>query len=506
MDMFLPRARSRFRSGLSAIALGTIGCLVLSAQSLAHERQVAPRAATQQAAKRPLNVVFIVADDLRQGGAFGSTEVRTPNLDRLAARGVSFRQAYNQYPLCGPSRASFLTGLRPNTTRIYDLQTTVRSAVPDVVTMPQYFRQNGYFSARVGKMYHQGVPGGVGKPIETDRHDDPASWDAAFNPKGHDKDVEGPDMLTNLTPKIPMGVAIAYRADDAPDDAQTDGIVATKVIDLIEANKDRPFFIAAGFYRPHVPEIVPTRYFDLYPDIAFKPEPRERVASLVPAARGPSYRYVSEPAQGLTPEQQRDFVRSYYAATSFMDAQVGRILDALDRSGVADRTIMVFTSDHGFNLGEHGLWQKQNLTDHSTRVPLIIAMPGQRRRHRISSSIVELVDLYPTLAELAGLPAPRRVDGRSLRPLIAGRGSVQWNFPAQSQVADGRSVRFGNWRYTEYGPDGAKGVELFDLKRDPGEYRNLASQSRYRSVIARLKPMLPGDPPPSIAPKLPFGD
>ena len=479
------------------------GCVAQSPGAHRPPEMVVPETPTHEATSTPpLNVLFIVADDLRVDGAFNAPVVRTPNIDRLAAKGTRFLQAYNQFPLCGPSRASFLTGLRPNSTRVYDLFTTVRGNMPDVVTMPQYFRQNGYLSARVGKMYHQGVPGGVGKPVAADLHDDPASWDVAFNPAGHDKAIEGKDLITNLTPKIPFGVAIAYRADDAPDEAQTDGIVADKAIELIRANKDRPFFIAAGFYRPHVPNIAPARYFDLYPDVAFRPELKERVDSLLPAARGASYRYVSEPAQGLTPQQQEDFVRSYYAATTFMDAQVGRILDALEASGVADHTIVVFTSDHGFNLGEHGLWQKQNLTDHATRVPLVVSVPGVPAKGRASRRLVELIDIFPTLADLAGLPVPLGLDGRSLRPLLRNPNDRGWNFPALSQVEGGRSVRFRQWRYTEWGSNGEKGIELYDLSADPGEYRNLSASPRHAAVMARLKAMLPAPPPPSTGPRL----
>jgi arylsulfatase A-like enzyme len=450
-----------------------------------------------------MNVLFIIADDLRVGGAFGSLEVRTPNIDRLAANGVSFRQAYDQYPVCGPSRASFLTGLRPNSTHVYDLHTPVRRALPDVVTMPQYFRQNGYYSARVGKLFHQGVPDDIGKPVAADLHDDPASWTEMFNPAGHDKEAEGLDIITNLTPKLPLGNAVAWLADEGPDERQTDGMVATKAIELINAHKDLPFFIAAGFYRPHLPEIAPRRYFDLYSDIAYQPETTEHRANVLPAARGQSYSYSSAPAEALTLQQRRDFVRSYYASTSFMDAQVGRILSALERSGVADRTIVVFTSDHGFNLGEHGSWQKGTLWDQSTRVPLIISVPGAKSHGRTSRRLVELVDLYPTLADLAGLPPPAWAEGRSLRPLLA-KPEARWNFPAQTQVGDGvgagRSIRFQQWRYSEWGWDGADGVELYDLSLDPGEYHNLAALPRHRALIARLKAMLPAAPSPRPLP------
>lgn len=497
------RLKENLRRLFTVLVLGVTSIAYAADAEPQRQSTDAPPAASTTAAR--MNVLFIISDDLRVGGAFGSSEVQTPNIDRLAARGLSFRQAYNQFPLCGPSRASLLTGLRPNSVRVYDLKTTVRDQVPDVVTLPQYFRQNGYFSARVGKLFHQSVPDGIGIPIAADRHDDPASWDVAFNPAGHDKDIEGSDII-NLTPELPLGVAMAYLADKGPDAEQTDGMVASRTIELINAHKDRPFFIAAGFYRPHVPEVAPKKYFDLYPDIAYHRETQEHRDGVLPAARGPAYKYASVPAEALSDAQRREFVRSYYAATSFMDAQVGRILDGLAKSGVADRTIVVFTSDHGFSLGEHGMWQKQNLWEQATRVPLIIAVPGARTHGHASRRLVELIDLYPTLAELAGLPAPDRVDGHSLRPLFANPDDARWNYPARSQVAGGRSVRFENWRYSEWGENGADGAELYDLGQDSGEYRNLATLPEHRALVARLKAMLPAEPSAPPGPKMQKGE
>ena len=452
------------------------------------------------AASARMNVLLIIADDLRVGGAFGSSEVRTPNIDRLAARGVSFKNAYNQFPLCAPSRASMLSGLRPNTTGVYDLSTHVRANVPDMVTLPQYFRQNGYFSGRIGKLYHQGVPTGIGK--NPDLHDDAVSWDVAINPSGRDKQAERDGRIVNMVPSLPLGIAPAYLADEGADEEQTDGLVATKTIEMIDRNKDRPFFIAAGFYRPHVPEVAPKQYFDMYPTVDFKPEAASAAGDMLPASRGLAYAYTSRTFEQLSTAERETFVRAYYASTTFMDAQVGRILAGLERSGVADKTIVVFTSDHGFHLGEHGLWQKMTLWEQSTRVPLVIYAPGMKGNGAASEKVVELLDIYPTLADLAGLPRPPRVEGRSLRPLLRAPNALSWNYPARSQVPEGQSVRFENWRYTEWGRDGADGVELYDLERDPGEHRNLAPLAAYAPVIARLRPMLPGDPPPFAGPKI----
>ncbi|WP_230461201.1 sulfatase [Sphingobium sp. CAP-1] len=441
-----------------------------------------------------MNVLFIMADDLNaQVGAYGAP-VKTPNIDRLARKGVTFDQAYSQFPLCGPSRASMLTGMRPNTTRVYDLATLARGNLPDVVTLPQYFRHNGYFSGRVGKIYHQGVPGDIG----TSGPDDPQSWDLVVNPRGRDKDAEN-GRIINMTPNAPLGVAFAYLPDDGADEEQTDGKVATEAVRMIEAHKGKPFFIAAGFYRPHVPEVAPKKYFDLYPKskLGYRPESPRDIARLVPGSKGIGFFL----AKDMTADQQAQMVQAYRAATSFMDAQVGRLIKGLEDSGVANNTIIVFTSDHGYNLGEHGQWEKNTLWTGATRVPLIIYSPGAKGNGRVSRKLVELVDLYPTLAELAGLPVPQTLEGHSLKGLTDDPSDPAWDRSALSQTVGGLSVRYRNWRYTEW-QKGNRGVELYDLAKDPGEYHNLANDPALAGQIARLKAMLPGDPPRSTAPKI----
>jgi uncharacterized sulfatase len=437
------------------------------------------------AAGRP-NVLLIMADDLNNDlGTYGRRLVKTPNIDRLASRGVRFDRAYNQFPLCNPSRVSLLSGLRPDTLRIYDLVTELRKVRPDVVTLPQMFQRNGYFAARVGKIYHYGNPGQIG----TSGLDDAPSWNHVVNPRGIDKDEES--KLTNYTPTRGIGSTLSFYASPAPDDAHTDGKVASETIALLEAHAGGPFFIGAGFYRPHCPFIAPQKYFDMYPldRIPAPPFSKEQLARVPPAAF-----FTTPPNWDLSVDQQRESIRAYYASISFLDAQVGRVLDGLERLKLADRTIVIFMSDHGYNLGEHGQWMKQSLFERSARTPIIIAGPGVAKG--ASPRTVEFLDLYPTLAELAGVAPPPELEGRSLVPLLR-NPKARWDRPALTQVrrgagADaymGYSVRNDTWRYTEW-DDGKRGTELYNEKADPGELRNLASEPKHARVIDTMKRLL----------------
>jgi len=447
-----------------------------------------PAAAQPSAALRP-NVLLIMSDDLNNNlGTYGHPIVKTPNIDRLAQRGVRFDRAYNQFPLCNPSRASLLTGLRPDTIGIYELVTQLRKNRPEVVTLPQMFRNSGYIAARVGKIYHYGVPGQIG----TAGLDDPQSWDATVNPRGVDKDEE--PILTNYTPSRGLGSSLSFHASTARDEEHTDGKVASETIALLEANKDRPFFVAAGFYRPHCPFIAPQKYFDMYPlDRITVPQANPEALAQYP---GPAF-FTRPPNWGLTEQQEREVIRAYFASTSFMDANVGRLLDALDRLKLTDNTIVVFMSDHGYALGEHGQWMKQTLFEESARNPLIVAGPGVRATGKSSPRIVEYLDLYPTVAELAGLKPPRDLEGRSLAPLLKDP-NAKWNRPALTQVrrgtqADGffmgYSIRTERWRYSEW-DDGKRGAELYDEVADPQEMRNLATDPKYGKTLKEMAALL----------------
>ncbi len=434
------------------------------------------------------NVLFIAVDDMNNDlGCFGHPLVKSPGIDRLAERGVRFTHAYCQFPLCSPSRSSLLTGLRPDSTRVFDLRYHFRQDLPDVVTLPQLFMRNGYYVARVGKMYHYGNPGDIG----TNGLDDRVSWLERFNPAGRDKTALEPDIM-NYTPKRGLGSAMAFLADRAGTDGQhTDGKVAAETIRLLEEHKDQPFFIAAGFYKPHCPWVTPGEYFDLYSMEAMS------LPQITPQTPGdyPPLALTSTrpwPYFGVTAEQARECKRAYYASISFVDAQIGRLLDAVDRLGLRENTIIVFWSDHGYHLGEHGLWFKQSCFEESARVPLIISVPGQKAAGRASSRPVELVDLYPTLADLAGLTPPQHLEGVSLRRLLDDP-QARWNRAAYTQVqrrADpGHSVRTERWRYTEWA-FAAKGEELYDHDSDPQELHNLAGDAKYADVVARMKTLL----------------
>jgi iduronate 2-sulfatase len=449
--------------------------------------QAHPPAAAQGKPARRMNVLFIAADDLNHHfSVYKHPLVKTPNLDRIARRGRAFERAYTQFPWCSPSRTSLMTGLRPDTTKVYDLVTHFRKTVPDVVTLPQLFRKNGYYAARVGKIYHYGVPGDIG----TSGLDDAASWDTAVNPRGRDKDEE--HLLTNYTPQRALGSALAFLAAEGSDEEQTDGKVASEAIRLLEANRNKPFFIAAGFYRPHCPFVAPKKYFDLYPlDQIVLPDEPEHLQNVPEAAF-----WTRPPYWGLNEQQRREVMRAYYASITFMDAQVGRLLDALERLKLADNTVVVFWSDHGYLLGEHASWMKNSMFEESVRTPLIIAAPNAKAKGRATSRIVELLDVYPTLAELCGLPLPAHLEGHSLRPLL-NDPQAKWDKPAYSQVGRGgvpakfmgRSVRTARWRYTEW-DEGRQGVELYDHAKDPREYRNLAGDPQHARVVDELKRLL----------------
>jgi iduronate 2-sulfatase len=427
------------------------------------------------------NVLFIVSDDLNTDlGCYGA-KIHSPAIDALARRGVRFTRAYCQYPLCNPSRSSFMTGLRPDRTHVFDNAKVVRQQIPGLVTMPQAFRQAGYRAVRIGKLYHYGVP----KEIGTSGLDDAESWDAVINPKGKDKAVEA--QIHTLTPGQ-FGGTISWLAVDGRDEEFTDGIAADAAIAQLKELKGRPFFLAVGFYRPHTPYVAPRHWFGRYPQedvVLHEPRlPQDNPPGIPQAALASA----KKEQAAMTDDQRRAAIQAYHASISHMDAQVGRVVAALDELDLAQETIVVFTSDHGYLLGQHGLWQKQSLFEPSVHVPLIIAGPGVGEIGKVCESPAELVDLFPTLAGLCRVPVPSALSGVSLAPLLADV-TAPGRTAAFSMVRGGRSIRTGRWRYTEWN-DGKDGTELYDHDVDPGETRNLAGDPAQAAVVAELKALL----------------
>ena len=459
---------------MSRKLLASLAVLLLAVSMFAHAQSPPPR----------LNVLFLIADDLNNDlGAYGST-VRSPNIDRLAARGVRFDRAYSQYPLCNPSRSSLLTGRRPDATGVVanpgknPMSPHFRETLPSAVTLPQAFRTNGWVAARVGKLYHYGVPNNIG----TAGLDDYPSWDLTINPRGRDR--ESHPKIFSLLPGQ-FGATLSWLADEGPDSEQTDGIAAHEAVRLLERFKrdNQAFFLAVGFYRPHTPYVAPKSYFDLYPMKAIE-LPR---LSDDDRARRPALAYQSsfKEQDVMTDDQRRASIQAYWASITFMDAQVGHVLDALDRLGLADSTIVVFTSDHGYHLADHGLWQKRSLFERSARVPLIIAVPRAKTRGAAARGLAELVDLYPTLAELAGIKPTGPLDGVSLAPMLD-KPSASVKDAAFTQTQNGYAVRTDRWRYIEWNA-GQDGVQLYDMERDSGETTNLAQDARHAETVADLK-------------------
>lgn len=486
--------------------------LVLVLTSL--ERIVRAEESPAQSVARK-NVLLIISDDLNNFlGCYGDPRAKTPHIDRLAARGTTFRRAYCTYPLCGPSRNSMLTGLYPNSTGILQNQQIFRQTIPKHLSLPHAFRQHGYFAARIGKLYHYNVPRSIG----TNGHDDPASWELEINPAGVDR-LEEESNIQSLTPGQ-FGGTLSWYASSREDAFHTDGIMARDaqwVLERCAARAERPFFLAVGFYRPHTPFVAPrSPYFDLYPEREMPLLPGiDQERGRVPRAALASYKQEQDK---LTDQLRRQVVQAYYASISFMDAQVGHVLDALDRLGLADSTIIAFTSDHGYHMGEHGLWQKMSLFEESARVPFLIVAPEIGQAGAVVETPVSQVDLYPTLAELCSLSVSDKLQGQSLVPMLqdsqeSGRGwaltqvqrpaNARSDQPFDNQALGaaestrrqergafmGYSLRTQRWRYTQW-DEGREGEELYDHDADPGEQNNLAADPAYSELIQQLSMQL----------------
>ena len=430
----------------------------------------------------PPNVLFVICDDLNCDLAcYGHAQVKSPNLDALARRGVRFSRAYCQYPLCGPSRASFMTGLYPDQTLIRRNAIYVREHLPNVRTVSQAFRRAGYFATRIGKIYHYNVP----KHIGTSGHDDPYSWNYTINPRGRDVDDE--HLIFSLR-KGSFGGTLSWLAAEGTDHEQTDGIAADHAVKLLKhyARDKKRFFLALGLYRPHTPYVAPKKYFDMYPlgKIVVPQVPDGYLATLPEPAQRSLKRKKEQ--VNLPDELARKAIQAYYASITFADAQIGRVLRALRETGLENNTIVVFISDHGYHMGEHGYWQKTTLFENAARVPLIMAGPGVTASGGVARSPVEMVDLYPTLAGLCQVPAPKYLSGVSLMPALQDP-QVACRKDAFTQYANGYSLRTPRFRYTQWGPQGGRGAELYDHQSDPEELKNLAGAESYADTIKQLK-------------------
>ncbi len=452
------------------------------------------------AAPRP-NVLFIASDDLRpQLGCYGHKRMITPNLDALAREGMVFERAYCQAATCRASRLSLLTGRRPDTTRIHtNGGATFRTRNPNWVTLPQHFKNHGYTSLSLGKIFH-------GAFKVRSQWNDRKSWSAPewwpgpryyHTPEG----IAAAEKVFKRS-KAPVEdwvnhfvLGPSWEAPDVPDNVLYDGQVADKAVATLRDLRDKPFFLAVGFLKPHLPFIAPKKYWDMYPAadvaVADNQHPPKDVPKLALTNWGHPRSYTDIPDKGPMPEGlTHKLTRGYAACVTYVDAQVGRVLAELDRLGLRDNTIVVFWGDHGYHLGENAIWGKATNFELSTHVPLIVSAPGMKAKGGSTRALVELVDLYPTLAELAGLPPQKALEGRSLRPLLNAPDTA-WKQAAFSQFprngAMGRSMRADRWRVTEWTLKGKTiATELYDHENDPKENVNLANAPDHAAIVKRL--------------------
>ena len=432
--------------------------------------------------QQKLNVLFIAVDDLRpELGCYGGA-VKSPNLDALAAKGLLFNRAYCQQAVCSPSRTSLLTGRRPDTTKVYDLETHFRKTIADVVTLPQYFKQNGYHTQSFGKIFHGGL-------------DDPASWSAPHT-ENRVRQYSDPKTLAEIKKRGAAGSEVggknkgpATEIAQCADNELPDGSIADHAIEAMGQMKDKPFFLAVGFLKPHLPFVAPKKYWDMYPpeSIALSPNPN-RPKDAVPLAMtnfGELRAYTDMPKgdKPLSDEQARNLRRGYYAAASYMDAQVGRLIAELDRLGLREKTIIIVWGDHGWHLGDLSQWCKHTNFEIATRAALMISAPGMKHAGAKTDALTEFVDIYPSLCELAGLKIAGGVQGESFAKLLDDpsrpfKAMAMSQYPRQKDVM-GYSMRTDRWRYTEWVKkdkhDEVVARELYDHQSDPGETANVAA-------------------------------
>ncbi|WP_082897013.1 sulfatase [Thalassotalea crassostreae] len=464
-----------FKKSLKSILLTSLCCLPLLASAADKKQQP--------------NVLFIAVDDLRPLiGAYGNEQIKTPNIDALANQGTLFTNAYSQYPVCGPSRMSLLTGLRPETNGIMNLKDKIRNVNPDVVTLPQLYRQNGFETAAVGKIFDP-------RNVSGRKNDDPQSWSIPY--KAPTSFMKGKQKL-------------AVESLEGPIEKFVDGNINKHSIKLLKkmAASDKPFFLGVGYKRPHLPFTAPKQFFDMYDPASFTLEsfqtaPANSNAKYILNNNGEmrSYKPTPKPGEKIKPypkgpfseAHQRELIHGYYAAVTFVDYLVGNLISELEATGEADNTIIVLWGDHGFHLGDHGMWGKHTTMEQANHVPLIIKVPGQKAT--IYKKPVGLMDIYPTLAELNKLPAPYELQGDSLVPAMTGQKESKQPV-AISQYkrvgAYGYSMRTEKYRYTEWLSKTKKVVyrDLYDMEKDPGETINVINDEKYKDVVDNLAALL----------------
>ena len=440
------------------------------------------------AKNQKFNVLFIISDDLTSTAlsCYGNTVCNTPNIDRLAERGTRFTRAYCQGTYCGPSRASFMSGYYPHATGVLGYKSP-RPKIGDRATWSQHFKNNGYYSARVSKIFHMGVP--IGIEQGSNGADDEASWTERFNSKGPEWKApgQGETLQNNSDGKKPAvgGNTFVVVEADGDDLVHSDGKTAKKAVELIHRHKDKPFWLGVGFVRPHVPFVAPRSYYR-----PFKPYSK---MVLPPKIEGdwddipkPGINYCTSQNMKMDIRRQKKSIGGYYASVAYMDAQVGKVISALDEAGLRDKTIIIFTSDHGFHLGEHDFWAKVSLLDESSQVPLIISVPG--KNPAVCHSLTELLDLYPTISSLCELPKQPHLQGKDISKMLDDpKHTVREAAFSVAPFRQGFLLREDDWSYIQYGEDASKGIELFDVRNDPKQYTNLAKDPAYEKVVKRFK-------------------
>jgi len=434
------------------------------------------------------NVLFIISDDLTSTAlsCYGNTVCKTPNIDAIAKEGTRFTRTYCQTPYCGPSRASMMFGYYPHATNVFGYVSGRGAVGPTKKSWTQHFMSAGYHAARVSKIFHMGVP--IGIEQGSDGSDDAASWNEKYNSQGPEWKAKGPGETLENNPdgkKPPIGgnnfVVVEAEGDDL---VHSDGKTAAKAVELIHQykNLNKPYFLAVGFVRPHVPFVAPKKYYKDYPyDKMVLPKKLKGDWDDIPKS---GINYKTSVNMKMDIRRQKKAVGAYYASVAYMDAMVGKVMNALEESGQRDNTIVIFTSDHGYHLGEHDFWAKVSLREESAKVPLIIRVPG--KKPTVCDSFTELIDLYPTLSGLCGLKEPVGIQGKDLSPLIDDASKTVRDM---AWVANKKGIllREERWAFISYGKNGSKGMELFDMDNDPEQYDNLATHSEYSEVVKRLK-------------------